>query len=808
MNEPGSELVNKMLSILRQSRFVSLLVLSAMAGALTGFLIAFALDRSEYALMVAQLSDYESSVLSRVYADDGTTVIGEFYLERRIPIPYRQIPERVRQAFIAIEDARFYHHYGLDFIRIVRALWDNIREGRIVAGASTITQQVARGIYLSREQTLSRKLKEALLALLIERYYTKEQILELYCNQIYLGGNAYGVEAAAQYYFGKSARDLTLAESAMLAALPKAPVSYSPVLHPQAARRRRNLVLDAMVEQGFISRAEAERAKREPIRLSTGERINNVDSPYAYVVEMVRRTLERQYGTHKTHAGGLQIYTTINVRAQEAAVRAVRQGLHAFDLRHGWRNKLENILDEGYSLRGYYHPDWDGPFEVGDYVTGLVMQVSNREALVRFGEYTARVTRSDVPWHRPLKRLVRPGDVTIFRIDGIDTATKHLKVTLLQLPAVQGALVALEIPSGEIKALVGGYDFNRSRFNRATQGKRQTGSAFKPFIYTAAIEYGLTPESPVEDEPFILDDWEPQNYDEKFMGVIDIATAVALSRNVPAVRILQEVGIHRAAEVVDRLGLSNPMAPYLPSALGATEEPLLDMVKAYAVFANLGKRVYPHFIRRVVDRDGTELQRWQSPPEEEVLSPYVASTVVSLLEGVVERGTAHAIRAHAEFDQWDIGGKTGTVNDFTDAWFIGFTPTVCAGVWVGYDEKKSLGKGETGARAALPIWIAFMKEYLKSQRPQTFTLVTEPPPMLAELQAQRQQERGAWAIGSGGRPLPLVGEPPRLDVLPVPAPNSPEGLLPSQNILQPPPLPPAARPPDSRPQRRERRIKP
>lgn len=755
----------RILRFLRGSTVVSLLIVAAVAGGLTGVVIAFALEKSELAVMVEQLGDYQASILSRVYADDGVTVIGEFYLERRVPIDYREIPEHTRQAFLAVEDARFYQHYGLDPISILRAFLANVREGRIVEGGSTITQQLAKRLFLSPEQTPTRKIKDALLALLIERYYTKEQILELYCNQIYLGENAYGVEAAAQYYFGKSARDLTLEESAMLAAVPKAPVSYSPVRNPNAARQRRNLVLQMMVEQGFITQAEADRASAQPITLSKRERISNNQSPYAYLVEAVRRELESKYGTRRTHTGGLQVYTTLDAKAQRAAVRAIRNGLHAYDRRHGWRDRLENILNQGKDLETYRHPDWDAEFEEGEYYTGLIMSVGDREAIARFGEYRARLKPADAPWWRSLKQLVRPGDLTVFRMNTIDRQTKQVEVTLLQMPAVQGALIAVEVPSGEVKAMVGGYDFNTSKFNHATQGNRQTGSAFKPFIYAAAVEYGLTPEDVVLDAPFKKGTYEPQNYDLTFKGPITIATAVAQSRNVPAVRVLDEIGIARATRMVERLGLPNPMAPYLSSALGATEEPLIDMVKAYSVFANVGRRVHPHFIRRVVNWDGSELERWEPPEQEQVLSPYIASTVVKLMQGVVNGGTAGSIRGYPDFSRWDIGGKTGTVNDFTDAWFIGYTPTVCAGVWIGFDEKRPLGNKEAGAVAALPAWIEFMKAYVKNQEPKRFRLVTDPPAQMAALQSQRRRERGVWVEGSGGQLLPIAETTPVLDPL-------------------------------------------
>lgn len=758
---PSVTMKERLLGLLRRRIILCSILLTVLCGGLVGISIAYALDHSELAVMVAQLSDYQASVLTRVYADDEQTVIGEFYLERRIPIPYHQIPDHVRKAFIAIEDARFYEHYGIDPIRIVGAFIANVRAGGTVQGGSTITQQLAKMLFLNPERTYSRKIKEALLALLIERYYTKEQIIELYCNQIYLGGNAYGVEAAAQYYFGKSAAELTLEEAAMLAALPKAPQLYSPLLRPQAALQRRNQVLEKMAEEKYISREQAQTAMARPIRLSTGGRVDNVRSPYAYFVEDVRRYLEDKYGTRRTHTGGLQVYTTLNPAAQRAAVRAVRNGIHAYERRHGWRGRLENILDQKQNLLSYRHPDWETRFEVGDYYPCLVMSVTDREALVRLDEYEARVTPRDAPWGRPLTKLVRPGDLPVCQVHAIDDQAQEMKVTLLQPPDVQGALVALELPSGEIKALVGGYDFNTSRFNHATQAMRQTGSAFKPFIYAAAVEAGLTPEDRVWDAPLKIGDWAPRNYDGTFKGLVTIAQAVAESRNIPAVRVLERIGVAKAARMVERLGLPNPMAPFLPSALGATEEPLLAMTAAYAIFANQGLRVHPHSIRRVIDRDGKELERWEAPPPERVLDPYVASTMVTLMQGVVNSGTAARIRSYPEFAPWPIGGKTGTVNDFTDAWFIGYTPTVATGVWIGFDEKKSLGNKETGAVAALPIWIEFMKEYLKDKTPQPFQLTTEMPEWIAKAR-EKTGRPASGAVGIPEPPPPVATTLPRL----------------------------------------------
>ncbi len=784
---------------IRRATFLSLALLVIIAGCATGLFVALALDNSDYALIVAQLSDYRASILSRVYADDGHTVIGEFYLERRVPVSLDEIPLRLRQAFIAVEDARFNEHYGLDPIRIVGAFLTNLREGRTAEGGSTITQQLTKQLFLTPERTYSRKLKEALLALLVERYYTKEQILELYCNQIYLGGNAYGVEAAAQYYFGKSASQLTLDECALLAALPKGPQIYSPVLHPRVALQRRNHVLQSMIDERLITLAEGQAAMSRPIQLSQGGRIDNVHSPYAYLVEEVRQELENRYGTRTTHTGGLRVYTTLDADAQREAVRAVRAGLHAYDRRHGWRDNLKNILDSGQDLSRYRHPDWDGPFEPGEFYTGLVMQVDDREAKVRFGDYHAVVTPKDSPWGRTLRSLVRPGDLTMFQVLAAIPESHELSVKLLELPAIQGALLSLEVPSGEVKAMVGGYDFNTSRFNHATQGERQTGSSFKPFIYATAVEVGFTPDDVVLDAPFERGTYRPSNYDGTFKGPITLATALALSRNIPAVRLLDAVGIARATRMVERLGLPNPMAPFLPSALGATEEPLLSMVAAYSVFANRGFRVQPHFIRQVVDREGKELERWEPPKPDPVLSPYVASTVVQLMKGSVQFGTSASIRGHREFDAWEIAGKTGTVNDFTDAWFLGYTATVCTGIWIGYDEKKTLGIKETGAVAALPIWIDFMKQYLKGKKPKPLSGSVEMPDSIAKI----RDERGLSPLNDAADEYKILPSPDsamEVETLPDRAGDHPTGrhgnasdILAAPSVVPAPPV----RPPEA-----------
>ncbi len=757
---------------------------AAAVGSLTMWLFLQWFATTDDQRQVAALADFQPSVVTRVYAEDGRTVIGEFALERRVPLTYEEIPLRMRQAIMAIEDARFEHHWGIDPIGLARAAWKNFLAGRTVEGGSTLTQQLAKILFLSPERTLERKLREAILALQIERQYSKEQIMELYCNQINLGGGAYGVEAGAQYYFGKSVKDCTIEECALLAAIPKAPSGYSPILRPQEAKRRRNLVITNMLEAGYITPAEAEAAKATDLKLNvTSARELNTSGPFAYIVEEVRRELESRFGTRGTHSGGLQVITTIDAPAQIQAVNAVRWGLHRYEERHGGLRRdapIHNVLEElkGKELSTYRHPEWAyEPFN-GMYLHGLVTRVVGRTAEVSFGKYRATVT---FPPTQPL----REGDLPMFLIKGgaprddalmpvvgdvglpappAPTVRKGrreshpapatagsdgiLQVELCQMPAVAGAMLCLNAQTGEIKVLVGGYDFSQSKFNNATQANRQTGSCFKPFIYAAAIENGWTPDDLVSDTPFQSGNWSPRNYDGGFTGLIPLRTALAKSRNIPAVRLLASVGIRRGAEMVRRFGITNPMAPYLPSALGATEVPLIEMVSAYSVFPNQGKRAKPHLIRRILDYDGRtvfDFDRDETERETRVVSAYVAAQMVDMMRAVVDAGTAAKIRAvtAGELNKRQLGGKTGTVNDWTDAWFIGYTPSLTCGVWIGYPgEKRTLGRGETGSQAALPIWIEFMKVYLRGKPLETFDKAPAPDAELEKLQAERdQQER-------------------------------------------------------------------
>ncbi|MBX7223438.1 MAG: PBP1A family penicillin-binding protein [Blastocatellia bacterium] len=768
----------------RRATFLAVLLLSAVTGSLTGLTVAYQSGLTSDAKQVSELANFQPSGVTQVLADDGKTVIGEFALERRIPLSYDEIPVRMRHAILAIEDARFEKHWGVDPIGITRALVKNLAAGRTVEGGSTLTQQLTKMLFLSPEQTLTRKAKEALLALQIERQFSKQQIFELYANQINLGGGAYGVEAGAQYYFGKSCKELSIEECATLAAIPKAPTSYSPKLNPEKALQRRNLVITNMIEEGFITKAEGEAAKKTKIKLNIAIRDGNNSGPYAYFVEEVRRYLEEKYDTKQTHTGSLKVFTTLDAKAQIQGVNATRLGLHQYDRRHSkWRGNLPNILNDGYKdIAKFKHPDWELSFFNGMYLRGLITEVGSQKAKVSFGKYHATVGSKEIAIAGGSPESVfKVGDVAIFRItkiveetkpetasdkdkkakegDGKDKKKKESKakpepvgdpfelgVELEQQPLVAGAFLTLDAHTGEIKVLVGGYDFAYSKFNNAVQGNRQTGSTFKPFIYTAALENGWKPEDTVLDAPFTAGNWSPHNYDNSFMGAIPLRTALAQSRNIPAVRLLASVGIKKGAEMVKRFGITNPMAPFLPSALGATEVPLIELVSGYSVFPNQGQRAKPHFIRRIEDRNGRTLydyDREEGSKTFPVVSPYVAANMVSLMRGVVESGTAARIKSitEADLNKREIAGKTGTVNDFTDAWFIGYTPSVVSGCWIGYQgDKRSLGDKETGGTAALPMWIKFMGYYMKGRPIEKFPEGPGADEKMKQMQAERTKE--------------------------------------------------------------------
>jgi penicillin-binding protein 1A len=781
---------------LRRFWFPAVLLLAIAAGGLTGIIAAYQLNYSRAANEVASLATYRPSVVTRIYADDGKTVIGEFAIEKRIPLKYEELSPVMKNAILAIEDARFYDHVGIDPIRIVGVVIKNATTGSR-EGGSTLTQQLAKNLFLSKEQTLKRKMNEWLLALQIERYYTKNQIMEMYANHIFLGAGAYGVEAGAQTYFGKHAKDLNLEEAALLAGIPKAPGDYSPTIHPKEARERRNIVLDQMAKYGFASQADVDAAKAKPIQLADTAyyQAQLRSSPYDYPVEEIRQYLEDKYTT-RVAQGGLSVYTTIDAHAQEKAVEVVRAGLRQYDRTHsGWRSSYTNIANMTNSanstptqqqLESYKHPDWYGNnYRQGQFLMGLIMKVdkAKNEALARFGNYTATVTSKDMGWSgRQPSAEFQPGYLCQFEIKEVDDKNQRLKVELSQVPGVQGAMMTLNAKTGEIMTMVGGYDFYTNKFNNATQAYRQTGSAFKPFIYTAAIEWGMTPDSIVSGAPITIGDWTPHNYDGSTSnGDLPLKIALAKSMNIPAVHLLQTVGIQTGAQMVRRFGITVPMAPYLPSALGATEVPLDEMVSAYSAFPNKGVRVQPHMIRRVLDRDGNVLEEWEKTTYK-VTSEYVALTMVDMMRGVVEMGTATGAKVLGV----PLAGKTGTVNDHTDVWFLGYTPTYVTGVWMGYPgRKKPLGNDMTGGHGALPFFVDFMKDFLKDKPKENFPKPPGMPEDMKELKKQRDREvseenadllaaRRAAAKKNEEDETPVTITDPKLEqvTLPPPAPKA------------------------------------
>ena len=802
--------------LLRRLWLPVVLLLALAAGGLTGVIAAYQLNYSRAANEVAALATYRPSVVTRVYADDGQTVIGEFALEKRIPLKYEEIPQVLKNAILAVEDTRFYDHIGIDPIRIIGAAWKNLTTDKI-EGGSTLTQQLAKNLFLSREQTLKRKVNEWALALQIERYYTKNQIMELYANHMFLGANAYGMEAGAETYFGKEAKDLTLGEAALLAGVPKAPSEYSPTANPVKAKERRDLVLDLMARNGFATQAEVDAEKAKPIQLADTAYYNSQrkSSPFDYPVEHVRQELEDKYTT-RVAQGGLSVFTTINVEAQTKAYEVVRAGLRRYDrTRTSWRSSYTTIpTDSGtdtptqQEIANFKHPDWYGnDYTKGRFLMGLITKVDRRknEATARFGNYSATVTPADMGWgKRAPATEFKPGYLAEFEIKEVDDKNRRLKVELSQVPSVQGAMMTLNAKTGEIVTMVGGYDFYTNKFNNATQAYRQTGSCFKPFVYTAAVEWGMTPDTTVSGAPISIGDWRPHNYDGSLgNGDLPLKVALAKSMNIPAVHLLQTVGIQTGAQMVRRFGIKVPMAPYLPSALGATEVPLDQMVSAYSVFPNKGVRVEPHLIRRVLDRDGAVLEEWERTTYR-VVNEYVALTMVSMMRGAVQAGTATAAQSLGV----PLAGKTGTVNDHTDVWFIGYTPTYATGVWMGYPgRKKSLGNGMTGGAGALPFFTEFMKDFLKDKPKEDFPKPPSMPEDMKELFRQRQRElaaeRAQFAEASNEEGDETTSPPteaePKLEQVTLPPPPKVDDGPPPAKVEQPVPRVEQAPPTQSRP---------
>jgi penicillin-binding protein 1A len=716
--------------------FGLLVLFSAAVGAAAGLLLVYSTDLPQ----VEELERYRPSSVTELYDGKGR-VIGTFALQRRVIAAYDDYPDVLRNALVSIEDKDFYRHSGVNVWRIIGAAYRDLESGGKVQGASTLTMQLARNLFLSPDRSFYRKVQETLLAIQIERRFTKPQIFTLYANQIFLGHGAYGYEAASEYYFSKPAKQLKLEEAALLAGLPKAPQYYSPVTHPDRALKRRNLVLNAMLEDGKITAAQAAQARSKPIVLDLQKDPNSLAPHY---VEEIRRYLEAKYGSDQVHESGLRVYTSLDTDLQKAARQSLLDGLAAYERRHGWRGKLANVIAQGEKIDKYADPDWDEDPEVNGYTHALVAAVSAGAAEVHFGRRTATLSQTDVAWTKlKLADILHAGDIVYLKVLALDADGKA-KVSLEQDSGTEGALVAIDNATGEIKAMVGGRDFNLSKFNRATQALRQVGSSFKPYVYTAVIDQGGSPDDTIVDAPITFQTasgpYSPHNYDGKFEGTITLRRALAQSRNIPALKLADRIGIHTVIDYAHRFGVTANIPAYLPVALGSAEITPLEQTSAFSVFPNDGVRVAPRYITRVTDYEGRILEEDYSDIKD-VVSSRTARIMTSMLREVVLHGTAVA----AAKMPYPLAGKTGTTNDFTDAWFVGFSPSLTCGVWIGYDEKKSLGAKETGARAALPIWMQFMNAALAGKEPGEF----QPPPAEENAAVARKVDTPDVAPGDG-----------------------------------------------------------
>lgn len=665
-----------------------------------------------------------------MYAADGAP-IGDFAVQRRLVIGYDDISPLFRQAIIASEDAGFDSHFGLSIsaiaFRLTRDLLEAVESmitGRASrpAGASTLTQQLARNMFPQAvgfqlgDISPERKIKEAIVAMQIEKRYTKREILTFYANQMLFGHGTYGVEAAARLYFGKSAKDLTLEEAALLAGIVQSPARQSPYVNIDAATRRRAYVLQRMADERYITQAQADEAKAKPI--VTRGQPNQPPGIAPFFVEEIRKHLEQQYGAKVLYENGLSVTTTLDVKLQEAANRAIETGLRSYDKRHGWRRPSRNVSAERQTIETFKDERWNRPIRPGDVVPAVVVAASKTAAArLRIGRLTADLPREGYTWTRRSSPadLFKAGDIVDVRIVKLDEASGAVAVTLEQTPLAEAALVAIDNRSGQIRAMVGGWSFGRSKFNRAVQAYRQLGSTFKPIVYTTAIDRGFTPASILIDEPVAYPAadgqvYSPQNYDHKYEGPITLRHALEESRNIPAIKMMSELDPKNVLDYARRFGFEENFPPYLSIALGAGDATLLEVTSAYTAFPNQGVRMRPFNVLKVQDRDGNLLEENRSAPMG-VIRADTAYVMTNILRGVLTpRGTG--ARAAEMADDWPLAGKTGTVDENTDAWFIGFDPDITVGVWVGFDEKKSLGSAEQGSFVALPIWMDFMKAYI------------------------------------------------------------------------------------------------
>ncbi|MAI10030.1 MAG: penicillin-binding protein [Rhodospirillaceae bacterium TMED167] len=727
--------------------FVSTLMILAIVGAAGGMYVFYIFGRGlpDY----RQLADYEPPVMTRVQAGDGRLLV-EYAIQKRVFVPGSALPKLVVQAMLSAEDKNFYYHPGVDFTGVARAMLTNVQNiatDRRLVGASTITQQVAKNFLLTSDVTMERKLKEAILAFRIERALSKDRILELYLNEIYLGFGSYGVAAAALNYFNKSLDRLTIAEAAFIAALPKAPNNYNPNKRPEAAKRRRDWVIGRMLEDEIITRAQAQDAKAQPLIIRKRDETEYVQAKY--YAEEVRRELVAHYGEEELYKGGLSVRTTLSPHHQRIAVQALQNGLEAYDRRHGWRGPINTISVS----RGWLDAltSTKPPKGLGAWQLAVVLGATAARAEIGLSDGSlGTILLADVKWARQWLEgeklgpqiksatdVLQAGDVIAVEkiTNGDDNPLlADGRYTLRQIPKVEGALIAMDPHTGRVLAMVGGYDYDKSQFNRAVQARRQPGSAFKPFVYLAALDQGFTPSTLILDAPFVIDQgpglpkWRPANYTKKFYGPSTMRLGIEKSRNLMTVRLAQTVGIETITQYAKKFGIAKKLPPQLSISLGAGETTLLNLTTAYGMLVNGGKRIRPALIDRVQDRHGKTVFKhdtracsncqpdfWtdQSVPtvpdtRDVVTKPSSAFQIVSMLEGAVERGTGRRIKAVGK----PLAGKTGTTNDAFDTWFMGFSPDLVVGVFVGFDTPRSLGKREQGASVAAPIFKEFMAEAL------------------------------------------------------------------------------------------------
>jgi penicillin-binding protein 1A len=710
---------------------------------------------------ISDLQDYRPKLPLRVFSAEGD-LIGEFGEERRHLTPIKDIPRVMTNAVLAIEDARFYQHGGVDYLGIVRAGLANVGKAKS-QGASTITMQVARNVYLSSEKTFTRKIYEILLTFKLEHLLSKDQILEIYMNQIFLGNRAYGFAAASEAYFGKPLRDISIAEAAMLAGLPKAPSAYNPISNPKRARSRQLHIIDRMLDNGFITAEEASQAKKQELTIKSGT--NNGRVHAEYVAETVRQLIYAQYGD-ETYTRGLNVHTTLRAADQAVAYSALRRGIMDYERRQIYRGpeKFVTLPTQPQELEEAVDDALDGHPDNGDVLAAVVLEATPKKitALRQNGE-TVEITgdglrpaQSGLSDKAPPHIKLRRGAV----IRVVLTPKKTWEIT--QLPEVEGAFVALDPRSGAITALVGGFDFAKNKFNHVTQAWRQPGSSFKPFIYSAALEKGFTPATVVNDAPLFFDagvtggqPWEPKNYDGTFEGPMPLRKGLAKSKNMISIRVLHSIGPQYAQDWITRFGFeADKHPPYLTMALGAGSVTPMQMATAYSVFANGGYRISPWLITRIAEQKGKVLLETQPPALDEAnraIDARNAFLMTSLLQEVTRSGTA--ARAQSTLKRSDIYGKTGTTNDSMDAWFAGYQPTLAAVTWIGYDTPRKLGDRETGGGLSLPVWISFMEQALKH------TPIEEPPVPAGVVHVNNEWFFEEYAQGSGVSGLGLNDKP-------------------------------------------------